>query len=81
MKNIHEKCYDIVTFSIKFSTFWITKYIDISQKNTVRYTVNLCAVIQLTDIQQPTSIGYKLIITNTILTYVKIQIKNKNNTK
>ncbi|RKU26870.1 hypothetical protein C6497_12555 [Candidatus Poribacteria bacterium] len=72
MKDIHKKSYGIVTFSIKFSTFWIRKYIDIFQKKPLRYTVNPCAVIQLTDIQQPTTIGYKLIIINTILTYVKI---------
>ncbi|RKU27298.1 hypothetical protein C6497_11135 [Candidatus Poribacteria bacterium] len=81
MKDIHEKSNGIVTFSIKSSTFWIRKYIDVSQKKTVRYTVNPCAVIQLTDIKQLTTISYNLIIANTILTYVKIQLKNRNNTK
>ncbi|RKU28786.1 hypothetical protein C6497_08480 [Candidatus Poribacteria bacterium] len=52
MKDIHEKSYDNVTFSSKFSIFWIRKYIDISQKKTLRYTVNPCGDIPLTDNQQ-----------------------------
>ncbi|RKU31104.1 hypothetical protein C6497_02905 [Candidatus Poribacteria bacterium] len=81
MKDNYAKCYDIVTFSIKFNTFWIRKYIDMSQKKTLRYTVKPCSEIQLTDNQQLTTISYKLIIANIILTYVKNQIKNRNNTK
>ncbi len=64
MKDIHEKSYDIVTFSIKSSTFWIRKCIELSQKKTVRYPVNLWAEIPLTDIHQPTINSNKLTPTN-----------------
>ncbi|RKU27437.1 hypothetical protein C6497_11870 [Candidatus Poribacteria bacterium] len=60
MKDIHEKSYSIVTFSIKFSSFWIRKYIEISQKKTMRYTVIPWADIPLSDNQQSLIDNYKL---------------------
>ena len=80
MKYIHEKSYDILTFSIKSKTFWIRKCIDISEKKTVRYPVNPCPEIQLTDNQQPIINNYKLIFANIKLTNVKIRRRNRNNT-
>ncbi|RKU27139.1 hypothetical protein C6497_11960 [Candidatus Poribacteria bacterium] len=81
MKYIHEKSYDIVTFSIKSRTFWIRKCIDISEKKTVRYPVNPCPKIQLTDNQQPIINNYELIFAKIELTSVIIRCQNRNNTK
>ncbi|RKU31957.1 hypothetical protein C6497_00380 [Candidatus Poribacteria bacterium] len=77
MKDIYKKCYDIVTFSIKSNTFWIRKCIDVYQKQILRYTVEHCSEIQLTNNQQPPIItynNYKLTTNNfnRILTYVII---------
>ena len=60
MKAIHEKCYDFVNISIKFSTFWIRKCIHLSPKKNVRYTVNPWADIPLSDNQQSPINNYKL---------------------
>ncbi|RKU27356.1 hypothetical protein C6497_11440 [Candidatus Poribacteria bacterium] len=76
MKDIHEKWYNIVTFSIISNTSWIRKYIDITQKNTVRCSGNPCSEMPLTVNQQPTTNCYKLIIANINITNVKIQHKN-----
>ena len=81
MKDTREISYDIGTFSIKSSTYWISKCRDLSQKKIVRYTGISCSEIQLTDIQQLTTNSYKIKIDNKILTNVKFQHKNRNNTK
>ena len=78
MKDIHEKSYNIVTFSINSSPFWFRKCRDRSQKKTVIYQVNPYSEIPLTDNQQLTTINKQLIIANNILTYVKTKHKNRN---
>ncbi|RKU31683.1 hypothetical protein C6497_01305 [Candidatus Poribacteria bacterium] len=64
MKHIYEKRSDIETISIESSTFWIRKYIDISQKEIVRYTVKPCSEIPLSENQQSPINNHKLTAQN-----------------
>ncbi|RKU28979.1 hypothetical protein C6497_07225 [Candidatus Poribacteria bacterium] len=83
IKDIIEKSFDIVTFTIESSTLWIRKCIDILQIKTVRFPENPCSEIPLTDNQLPTINNNKL-TTNKYQQYINTcenMSQNRKNTK